>query len=119
MPWQVIFDDDFVEEYEMLPHDLRLAILSGARLLSEYGPGLGCPYVDTLRGSAFPNMKELRLRSTDGAWRIAFAFDPRRQAVLLIAGNKAGKSQKRFYTRLITIVDARFTDHLARTSLRE
>jgi hypothetical protein len=47
------------------------------------------------------NMKELRFKASDGEWRVAFAFDPRRQAILLVAGHKSGGSQKRFYRQLI------------------
>ena len=47
-----------------------------------------------------------------GVWRVAFAFDPKRQAILLIAGNKSGANQKRFYKKLITVADERFSSHL-------
>jgi len=57
-------------------------------------------------------MKELRFNCDDGKWRLAFAFDPRRQAVLLVAGDKAGANQKRFYEQLIKVADARFDAHL-------
>ncbi len=57
-------------------------------------------------------MKELRFNTTDSVWRVAFAFDPKRQAVLLVAGEKSGMSQKRFYRRLITIADKRFKNYL-------
>ena len=51
--------------------------------------------------------------AADGVWRIAFAFDPERKAVLLIAGDKAGVSERRFYRRLIAKADERFDRHLA------
>jgi hypothetical protein len=69
---------------------------------------------DTLKGSEYPNMKELRFRADDGVWRVAFAFDPRRNAILLIAGDKSGTSQARFYKRLIATADARYGAHLKR-----
>jgi predicted XRE-type DNA-binding protein len=59
-------------------------------------------------------MKELRFRADDGVWRVAFAFDPRRNAILLIAGDKSGTSQARFYKRLIATADARYGAHLKR-----
>jgi hypothetical protein len=59
-------------------------------------------------------MKELRFDAADGVWRVAFAFDPRRTAILLVAGDKSGVSEKRFYRRLIEKADRRFDDHLAR-----
>jgi len=59
-------------------------------------------------------MKELRFAAADGAWRVAFAFDPNRKAILLVAGDKSGGSERRFYRRLIDQADARFDAHLAR-----
>jgi hypothetical protein len=59
-------------------------------------------------------MKELRFDASDGAWRLAFAFDPKRRAILLVAGDKSGGSQKRFYRELIRKADQRFDAHLDR-----
>ncbi len=59
-------------------------------------------------------MKELRLNVENGVWRVAFAFDPERHAILLVAGNKKGVGQKRFYKRLIAIADSRFSQHLGK-----
>jgi len=70
-------------------------------LLSEFGPHLGRPRIDTLSGSKYKNMKELRFSAADGEWRVAFAFDPRQTAVLLLAADKSGVSQRQFYARFI------------------
>jgi hypothetical protein len=59
-------------------------------------------------------MKELRFSAADGEWRVAFAFDPRRKAILLVAGDKSGGSEKRSYRELIRKADERFDAHLAR-----
>lgn len=80
---------------------------------SSFGPGLGRPHVDTLAGSRHANMKELRFHASDGVWRVAFAFDPERRAILLVAGDKSGVAQARFYKRLIKIADGRFTEWLS------
>ena len=56
-------------------------------------------------------MKELRFNADNGVWRIAFAFDPKRKAILLIGGDKSGVSEKRFYKELIKKADARFDEH--------
>jgi hypothetical protein len=69
---------------------------------------LGRPDVDTLDGSHYANMKELRFRADGGVWRVAFAFDPRRNAILLVAGNKSGVSETKFYKRLIDKADKRY-----------
>ncbi len=58
-------------------------------------------------------MKELRFTADDGVWRAAFAFDPQRQAIVLVAGDKSGTSEKRFYKQLIKKADARFDNHLS------
>ena len=68
----------------------------------------------TLNGSRHANIKELRFRVTDGEWRLAFAFDPARKAVLLVAADKSGGSGRRFYRALIRRADERFDRHLAR-----
>jgi hypothetical protein len=59
-------------------------------------------------------MKELRFDAADGVWRVAFAFDPNRKAILLVAGDKSGGSERRFYRQLIETADNRFDDHVAR-----
>ncbi len=66
--------------------------------------------VDTLKGSKYSNMKELRFNANHGVWRVAFAYGPKRQAILLIAGNKAGVNEKKFYKDLIRKADDRFFD---------
>lgn len=82
--------------------------------LQWFGPQLGRPRVDTLKGSRHANMKELRFSAADGEWRVAFAFDVRRKAILLVGGDKSGHSTKRFYRELIRKADDRFDAHLAR-----
>jgi hypothetical protein len=57
-------------------------------------------------------MKELRFDAAGGVWRAAFAFDPKREAIMLAAGDKSGGSEKRFYKRLIVKADKRFSEHL-------
>lgn len=57
-------------------------------------------------------MKELRFDAADGVWRVAFAFDPERKAILLVAGDKSGKSERAFYRRLIATADRRYDAHL-------
>lgn len=115
MPWVVRFEEAFEQEFHALPLAVREAMMAMTRMLQDYGPLLGRPHVDTLKGSTFANMKELRFLSADGVWRVAFAFDPTRQAILLVAGNKAGLAQARFYRSLISRADSRYATHLARS----
>ncbi|MEC4888044.1 MAG: type II toxin-antitoxin system RelE/ParE family toxin [Scytonema sp. PMC 1070.18] len=79
-------------------------------VLSEEGPTLGRPHVDTISESSFNNMKELRIQFRASPWRILFAFDPERKAILLLGGNKQGS--KRWYEENISIADKRFQEHL-------
>jgi hypothetical protein len=112
MAWIVQFNEYFEPEFDALPADVQDSIFAKATLLEEFGPELGRPHVDTLQGSQYSNMKELRFNASDGVWRVAFAFDKKRQAILLVAGDKSGGSQKRFYKQLIQVADQRFTNHL-------
>jgi hypothetical protein len=94
-------------------------LLAMTRLLQQFGPQLKRPYADTTNGSRHANMKELRFDAADGVWRVAFAFDPRRKAVLLVAGDKSGGSEKRFYRQLIKRADDRYDAHLSRLRKKE
>jgi hypothetical protein len=113
LTWTVEIGDEFAPEFEDLHEDVRTEILALSRLLQQFGPRLGRPRVDTLDGSRHANMKELRFSAADAEWRIAFAFDPKRKAILLVAGDKSGVGQKRFYRELIRKADDRFDTHLA------
>ena len=113
MNWLVIFEEAFAAEVKTFSSEVQTALLARARLLETFGPQLGRPYVDTLKASKHANMKELRFDAADGVWRAAFAFDAQRQAVILVAGDKAGASQARFYRTLIATADKRFDMHLA------
>lgn len=112
--WLVEIGAEFEREFDDLAEDVRTEILALTRLLQRFGPQLGRPRVDTLNGSRHAKMKELRFSAADGEWRVAFAFDPTRKAILLVAGDKAGVSKKRFYRELVRKADERFDAHLAR-----
>ena len=114
MKWEVDLHDDFVPEYRDLHKDVQDELLARIELLEQFGPQLGRPHADTLNDSHHANMKELRFDAADGVWRVAFAFDPNRKAILLVAGDKSGVGEKRFYRQLIDKADARFDAHLAK-----
>ena len=113
MTWSVKFHEAFDAEFGELPEEVQDSLLAHARLLEQFGPQLNRPRVDTLKGSKHANMKELRFDGGGGVWRVAFAFDPKRQAILLVGGDKGGADQRRFYKRLIAMADKRFDEHLA------
>jgi hypothetical protein len=112
--WVVEIGDEFEPEFGGLQEDVQTEILALSRLLQKLGPQLGRPHVDTLKGSRYANMKELRFGAAGGEWRVAFAFDLKRKAILLVAGNNSGQSQRRFYRELIRKADERFDAHVAR-----
>lgn len=104
----------FVLEFRNLPKQVQDEVYAEGRLLEQFGPQLGRPQVDTLNGPRHANMKELRLSAAGGEWRVAFAFDPVRRAMLFVAGDKSGGSERQFYRELIRKADERFDRHLAR-----
>ena len=114
MIWIVAVGDEFEPEFDNLPEEVQTEILALSLLLQKFGPQLGHPRVDTLKGSRHSNMKELRFSAAGGEWRVAFAFDTKRKTILLVAGEKSGHSEKRFYRELIRKADDRFEAHLNR-----
>lgn len=111
--WTVEFISDFHDELKLWPEQAQDELLAKARLIEEFGPSLKRPHADTLKGSKYANMKELRFDAADGVWRVAFAFDPARRSIILVGGDKSGSAGTRFYRRLITMADRRFGAHLA------
>jgi hypothetical protein len=113
LAWEVDLHDDFVPEFDDLHKDVQDELLAHIELLEHLGPQLGRPRVDTLNSSRHANMKELRFDAAGGVWRVAFPFDPHRKAILLVAGDKSGGSERRFYRQLIDKADGRFDAHVA------
>jgi hypothetical protein len=112
MNWTVAFHEEFESEFDELPLEVQDELYAEAEFVELFGPATGRPHVDTLNGSDYANMKELRFEAMNDEWRVAFAFDPKRVAILLVAGGKTGVSEKRFYKGLIAKADARYKRHL-------
>ena len=110
MAWTVQSIPDFETWFLTLDSKVRVEIAAKINLLASVGPRLGRPHADTLKGSAFPNMKELRIQVGGDPWRVLYAFDPTRAAILLVGGNKGG--DKRFYDVHLPIADDRYREHL-------
>ena len=110
MEWVVLLDPEFEEWLLNQTEDVQNAIAAHAQLLRRFGPSLGRPKVDTLKHSSMPNLKELRVQHLGKPWRILFVFDPRRQAILLVGGNK--QSDKRWYQKNILIAEKRYQRYL-------
>lgn len=97
-----------------LKQDDLLKIYAAFDLLSTEGPQLGRPYADTIQGSKFSNLKELRVQSKISVFRLFFVFDPIRQAIVLCGGDKKGKNEKRFYQEMITLAEQTYENYLLR-----
>jgi hypothetical protein len=112
MSYTVNFHPEFALEFKALPLPVQDELLAYVELLMLMGHELKRPYADTLKGSNYTNMKELRFKAMDGVWRFAYAFDPLRCCIVLVGGDKSGGSEKRFYKQLIAKADKRFHQHL-------
>jgi hypothetical protein len=109
--WDVEVTDQFVDWYrDILPDRDVEAVEQAVEKIRLGGPALGRPRVDSVRGSRYPKMKELRVQSHGDPIRILFAFDPRRVAILLIGGAKT--TDRLFYERIIPLADDLYEQHL-------
>ena len=113
MDWVVEYHEEYLAELRAEPEAVQVAVFAASGVLQRFGPQLHRPQVDTLKGSSYPNMIELRITLPDGEWRVAFAFDPKRKGILLNGGSKSGVNQKLFYKKLIHVADRRYADHLS------
>jgi hypothetical protein len=105
--WEVEYTDQFEGWWDGLMAEQQKPVAAAVRLLSERGPGLARPAVDAVLGSRHPHMKELRI----GTVRVFFVFDPRRTAILLVAGDKRGRWQE-LYERMVPMADDLYDEHL-------
>jgi hypothetical protein len=109
MAWDVESTVQFDDWYRELDAETQRGVIAAVELLQERGPALGRPAADTIKGSRFRNMKELRPFA--GSVRILFAFDPRRTAILLIGGDKRHRWDA-WYETMIPLADRLYEDHL-------
>lgn len=114
MSWEAERTAEFDEWWETLTDGEQRRVVASVEALEELGPTAGRPLVDAVKGSTHPNMKELRVGKTI---RIFFAFDPRQIAILLIGGDKAGKT-KRFYKQMVRKADRIYKEHLQGAALQ-
>jgi hypothetical protein len=110
----VAHEIEFTEEFRLWWDDLspeeQVSINRSVIVLRDRGANLGRPHVDTVKGSKYPNMKELRVQHASRPFRIFFAFNPLRTGILLIGGDKTGN--KRFYDEMIPLADNLYGRHL-------
>jgi len=110
MAWVVEFTDEFEEWWVDLDEAHQDAIDRSVALLEHRGPTLRFPHSSDVRGSKHGNMRELRVQVEGEPYRIFYAFDPRRVAILLIGGSKVGDGQ--FYERTLRIADRLYAEHV-------
>jgi hypothetical protein len=110
MTWDVEFTDEFGDWWASLTETEQVDVAAYVQKLADRGPALPFPYSSDIKGSRHSKMRELRVQSHGDPFRILYAFDPRRSAILLIGGNKTGDD--RFYVRMIPLADNLLDEHL-------
>lgn len=110
MAWEIEATDQYIAWFESLTAEEQVSVDAVVMALEKAGPALRRPYVGTIDQSRHANMKELRAQHAGEPYRVLFAFDPRRAAILLIGGNKTG--DPRWYDRMIPVADDLYDEHL-------
>ena len=111
MAWDIEHTDQFNDWWESLSIAEQKSAAAIVGVLEAVGPTLGRPHAESIRQSRHSNMKELIIQHAGDPYRVFFAFDPRRSAILLIGGNKVGDD--RFYDHMVPVADALFDEHIA------
>ena len=110
MAWEVVYTDEFEGWWNGLTEDEQISVNRKVLLLMQRGPSLPRPHADVLHSSQFPNLKELRIQHEGRPYRVLFIFDPQRNAVLLIGGDKTGND--RWYEEYVPKADAIYRRYL-------
>ena len=108
--WEVEYTDELGEWWAALSEAEMESIDAAVRLLEEKGPNLGFPHTSGIEGSRHAHMRELRVQHEGRPYRLLYAFDPRRCAILLIGGDKTGNG--RWYQTYVPIADRLYDAHL-------
>jgi hypothetical protein len=116
MVWQIEYTDPFGEWWGSLNESEQDDIAAMVGLLEEKGPALSFPHSSGIETSRHKHMRELRIQHAGAPYRVLYAFDPKRSAILLIGGNKTGNN--RWYETHVPIADNLYDEHL-RTLKRE
>lgn len=113
MGWQVDLSQQAKAFVQGLDEDDKVRVVASMRVLAEQGPNLGRPLVDVIKASRHKNMKELRISSGQKKFRVLFAFDEARHAILLVGGDKIAYGAQKFYEDMVPVADQLFDDHIA------
>jgi hypothetical protein len=109
--WEVEYTDEFGEWWNGLTEAEQESVRAYVRLLEERGPQLGHPYSSGISNSKHAHMRELRVQHRGHPYRVLYAFDPRRTAILLIGGDKTGND--RWYEEFVPSADRLYDEHIA------
>lgn len=110
MEWEVEYTDEFGEWWDGLTEGEQESVRASVKLLADLGPSLPFPHSSSVTQSRHGNMRELRIQHAGRPYRVLYAFDPRRCAILLIGGDKAGKD--RWYDEYVPVADRLYEEHL-------
>lgn len=108
--WEVEYTDEFGLWWEKLTEAEQIDIDASVRMLEHYGPNLKYPHTSGINGSKHDHMRELRIQHKGKPFRVLYAFDPRRMAILLIGGDKTGNN--RWYEIYVPIADSLYDEHI-------
>ena len=110
MIWAVEYTDEFELWWESLAEGEQVDIASTVTLLEQCGPNLKFPFSSGIEGSKLTHLRELRIQHAGEPYRVLYAFDPRRCAILLLGGNKTGDG--RWYEKNIPVAERLYRNHL-------
>ncbi len=110
MAYEVEYTDEFEEWWNQLNEDEQATVDAYVKMLEQYGIGLGYPYSSNINQSRYGQMRELRAQHQGRPYRVLYAFDPRRTAILLVGGDKTGDD--RWYDKFVPVADNLYEEHL-------
>ncbi|WP_448363831.1 type II toxin-antitoxin system RelE/ParE family toxin [Fluviibacter sp.] len=110
MAWEIEYTDEFGDWWSGLSEEEQVSLAASVELLEERGPNLGFPHSSGINGSKHTHMRELRTQHSGRPFRTLYAFDPRRNAILLLGGDKTGDD--RWYEVNVPIADRLYDEHL-------
>ncbi|NNB53452.1 type II toxin-antitoxin system RelE/ParE family toxin [Pseudomonas fragi] len=110
MTWNVEYTDEFGHWWERLSEKEQVSVAASVKLLELLGPALRFPHSSDIKGSRHGNLRELRVQHAGRPYRVLYAFDPRRCALLLIGGDKTGHD--RWYEENVPVAQRLYDVHL-------
>ena len=110
MNWEIEYTDSFSKWWDTLTEEEKISVDASVRLLEHFGPQLRFPHSSNIENSKVSHMRELRIQHKGTPYRVLYAFDPKRAALLLIGGNKRG--DKNWYKKFIPIAEKLYQQHV-------